>query len=328
MPSNPDPVPRAARPLGLLLACLAAAATHASEAPVAAPPADPNGDLRSIGIAAQGDARHNRTLQGTLTLPVGRRQWLQLSGGQTRVAQEAVAHRAAVFGVGAGHLGDGWQLSAGATHRRDGQRYRQTDGVLALEWRFAHADIGLDGSYRVARQQGTVAAPDGAGGTAWVPVEQRVEGAGVGLRGGLLLGEKTRLFAGAMRHDLRSQTRQNGSVVGAGGGDPAGIAGALLGNRSLLGQALSTRASLVARDELALTRTLRAGLSHRFERVALSAEALEDEVLDTPGTLRTVQLKAAVDLAPGWTLAPAVGRTRSTSHGGVNFGALSLTHAW
>lgn len=313
--------PRSLHPrIGLALAgCLAASAAQ---------PADPNAGMRNLTVGAQRDARHNQSLLGTLSLPVGQRQWLLFTGGQTRVAQDAVPHRASVLGAGTGYVGDGWLASVGATHRRDGERYRQTDWVATVEWRDERFNIGLDGSYRDARQQGTVATPTPPSDMAMVPVEQRVKGAGLGLHGGLMLGAKTRLYAGAMHYNLRSQTRQNGSVSGAGGNDPAGIVGTLLGDPSLLARALSTRASLVARDEMALSRSVQAGASHRFDEVALSAEYLGDKVLDAPGTVHTVQLKAELDLSPGWTLAPAVGRTRSDGYGGVNFGALSVTHAW
>lgn len=313
--------PRSLHPrIGLALAaCLAAWAAQA---------ADPNADMRYLSVGAQRDARNNQSLLGTLSLPVGQRQWLQFTGGQSRVAQDSVPHRASVFGAGTGYVGDGWWASVGATHRRDAERHRQTDLVATVEWRDESFNIGLDGSYRDARQQGTVATPTAPSDTAMVPVEQRVKGAGLGLHGGLMVGAKTRLYVGAMHYNLRSQTRQNGSVSGAGGNDPVGIAGALLDNSSLLARALSTRASLVGRDEVALSRSVQAGASYRFDRAALSAEYLGDKVLDAPGTAHTVQLKAALDLAPGWTLAPAVGRTRSDDYGGVNFGALSVTHAW
>lgn len=305
--------------IGLALAaCLAASAAQA---------ADPNADTRYLSVSTQRDARHNGSLLGTLSLPVGQRQWLQFIGGQTRVAQDAVPHRASVLGAGTGYVGDAWLASVGATHRRDGERYRQTDWVATVEWRDERFNIGLDGSYRDARQQGTVATPAPPSGTARVPVAQRVKGAGLGLHGGLMLGARTRLYVGAMHYNLRSQTRQNGSVSG-GGNDPVGIVGALLNSPSLLARALSTRASWVARDEVALSRSVQAGASYRFDQVALSAEYLGDQVLDAPGTMHTVQVKAALDLAPGWRLAPAVGRTRSDAHGGVNFGALSMTHAW
>lgn len=300
----------------------------ASSSTFAALAAQANADMRQFTLGAQRDANHNQSVLGTLSLPVGQRPWLQFSAGQTRVAQDAVSHKAGVFGAGAGYVGDGWLASFGGTHRRDGERYRQTDWNGAIEWRQETFEIGLDGSYRDARQQGTVATTNG-GGTSQVPVEQRIKGGGLGLHGGVMLGAKAKLYGGAMHYNYRSNTRQNGAVTGAGAGSPGGIVGALLGNSSLLAQALSTRASVVSRDEVALSRSLQAGASYRFtDTLTLAAEGLRDKVLDAPGTVRTVQLKAAVNVAPGWQLTPAVGRTRSDGYGGVNFGALSATYAW
>lgn len=298
---------------------------------LAVPPvlaADPNADRRYLSVGAQRDARDDQLLLGTLSLPVGPRQWLQFSGGQTRVAQDAVPHRAGLLGAGTGYIGDGWVASVAASHRRDGDRYRQTDWMATVDWRADDFNFGLDASYRDGRQQGTIVTPTPPSGTATVPVEQRVKGPGLGLHGGLMLGARTRLYGGAMRYDLRSRTRQDGSVSGTGANDPVAIVSTLLGNPSLLARALSTRSSLVARDEVALSRSVQVGASYRLDQIALTAEYLADRVLDVPGTVHTVQLKAAVDLAPGWALAPSIGRTRSDEYGGVNFGALSVTHAW
>lgn len=308
------------KPLLTLAACLRAA--------TAASAADPNAAMRYAEFGAQSDANSNRSMLATVALPFGQRPWLQFGGGQTRVKQDAVEHKAGVFSAGTGYVGDGWLASIVGTHRRDGEAYRQTDWVVVVEWRNENFNIGLDGSHRNARQQGTVATPTPPSGNALVPLEQRVKGSGLGLHGGVMLGENARVYAAAMRYDYRSSARQNGEVSG-GGGNSGGIVGGLLGNSSLLARALSTRASFVSRDEVALARSAQLGASYRIaDPLTVAAEYLGDKVLDAPGTVRTVQLKAHVTLAPGWTLTPAAGRTRSQAFGGVNFGALTLTRAW
>lgn len=281
------------RPLRLGLAFAASVAASA-----AALADDPNASMRYVGIGAQRDASDNQSVLATLSLPVAQRHWVQFSGGQTRVEQDAAPHRATVLGAGVGTLGDGWLAALNATHRRDGERFRQTDWLATLEWRGDLADIGLDGSYRDARRQGT-AVPTGS---------QRLKGAGLGIHGGVKLGERTRLYGSAMRYRLRSDdaTSTPPSLV----------------------QALTSQSPLVARDELALRRSLMAGASHRFDGVAVSAEYLGDKLLNTPGTVHTVQFKAGIEPVPGWTLVPALGRSRGSGGEGVNFGALSVTRTW
>lgn len=287
---------------------------------LAAHAADPNAAMRYAEIGVQRDANRNQSVLGTAALPVGERLWLQLGGGHTRIAQEAVEHRAGVFSAGAGYVGDGWLASVVGTHRGDGPAYRQTDWVGTVEWRGERFDIGLDGSHRDARQQGSVAMPTPTGGMAPVPVAQRLKGSGVGLHGGVMLGAKARLYAAAMRYDFRTETRRSDA---AGGGD------GLLGDSSLLARALSSRASLVSRDEAALSRSLQFGASYRVsDTVVVSAEYLGDKVLDLPGTVQTLQLKGSLELAPGWTVTPAAGRTHSDGYGGVNFASLTLRRAW
>lgn len=301
-----------------LTAAAAAAAAHAQQAAAA-----PNADMRSFTASVQGDARDNHAYQATLSLPLKQRGWVQLGGGQSRNNQDGAAHRPVLASVGVGYIGSGWQGSLQATHRSDGSAYRQSDGAAALDWQGELFSIGLDGTWRNARQEGTLTVPDGRGGTTPVPVAQTVKGGGLGLRGGVQWGERTRLYAGLMRYDYRVATRPNGSSAA-----PGGTVGNLLGDRTLLARALSTRASAVTRDESALSRSLLLGASYRLEPVALSAEYTGDRVLDTPGTVHNVVLKAAWALSPNWTLTPAIGRTRSASHGSVDLAALSLRHAW
>ena len=258
---------------------------------------DPNAPLRYVSLGAQRDAQSNQSVLATLSLPVGQRHWVQFSGGQTRIAGDSAPYRAGVLGAGLGTLGDGWLAAVNATQRRDGERFRQTDWLATLEWRGEAGEIGLDGSHRDARRR-----------DATLPGVQRVKGAGFGVHGGVMLGERARLYGAAMRYDLRRE---------GGGSAPA---------PSLL-QALAGRSPQVARDELALRRSVQAGLSHRFDAVTLSAEYLGDKLLDAPGTVHTVALKAAFDPAPGWTIAPSIGRSRDGDEG-LNFAALSLTRRW
>lgn len=303
----------------LALGALAGAAAPAARADDVAP----NAGMRSISAAAQGDALSNRTRQATLTLPLAERAWFSVGGGQNRSEQDAIARRPKVFSGALGYIGTGWRAALGATHRADGPAYRQTDWVGSVDWQGDRFDVGLDGMVRDGRQQATVSAPDGQGGTTRVPVTQTVKGGGLGLRAGVNLGDDTRLYAGYARYHYQVATQQNGASSGS-----SGPIGGLLGNRTLLARALSAPASAVNRDEAALSSSVQLGATYRFDRVALTAEYTGDQVQDAPGTAHSTLLKAAIALGPHWTVAPAVGRTRSEAYGGVNFAALSASYAW
>lgn len=302
--------------LGLLVAT-AAAAQNSSDAPA------PNDGLRFVTAALQRDVNDNQSLQSSLSLPFGERWFVQFGGGQTRNEQEDVAHRPAILTGGLGYIAAGWRATVNAAHRQDGRRYRQSDLTISLDWLGQVLDVGMDGSYRDARQSGTVFAPDGQGGTGTVPVLQRVTGPGLGLRGGMKLGEHARLYAGVMRYEYRVKTRQNGAADGSGG-----LVGGVLGDRGLLARTLSSRQSAVTRDEAVLSRSVHLGATYRLDRLALTAEYIGDRVLDVPGTVDTMLLKAAITTSPSWTVVPALGRTRSSTHGGVNFASLSGSYVW
>jgi hypothetical protein len=285
-------------------------------------------DTHRAGISVQRDARDNQLAVGTLQWPLAAHAWWRVGAGQSRSEQPALAHRAGFGSLAVGYGNDTWAAALQTAHRRDGSRYRQTDTSATLEWRRSLGHIGIDAAYRNAALEGTVATPTPQGGTADVPVAQRIKGLGFGLHGALQLNPSFEIFAAAMRHDYNVSTRQNGAVTGAGGNDPLAIASGLLGNPALLGSALQTRASAVSRDEAALSRSAQIGATVRWTNLALTGEVLADRVLDTPGTVRTVQLKAAFDVTPSWSVTPLVGRTRSDAHGSVSFGGLALAYGW
>jgi hypothetical protein len=142
---------------------------------------------------------------------------------------------------------------------------------------------------------------------------QHVRGGGIGLHGSVRPTATFSVYASAMHYHYQVTTRQDGTAAGTG--------------LPLLA-ALAAPASFVGRDESTLSRSAGVGASQRFERVTLSGEFLADRVLGTAGTERTVQLKAAVDVAPGWTVTPAVGRTHGNAYGDVGFAGLALSRAW
>jgi hypothetical protein len=302
------------RCIAALLALLAPALAHAD-------------DTRRAGASVQRDARDNQLWVGTLQWPLPRQAWLRVGAGQSRNEQPALAHRAGLGSLAVGYGGDTWATALQTTHRRDGTHYRQTDTSATLEWRHAIGNIGADATYRDAALEGTVATPT-QGGSADVPVTQRIKGSGIGLHGALRLNPSFEVFAAAMRYDYKTTTRQNGAVSGAGGNDPLAIVSGLLGNAALLASTLQTRASAVSRDEAALSRSAQLGATYRWANVALTGEYLADRVLDTPGTVRTVQVKAAFDLSPSWSVTPLLGRTRSDVHGSVGFGGLAAVYGW
>lgn len=303
------------------IACLAlmtVPAAHAEQASGLTDTAAPNADMRYVAASVQRDAQHGQAVIALLSLPVADRGWVQFGGGQTRHEQNATARKAKVLSAGAGYIGGSvgsrWQASLVASHRDAGRDLRQTDWDGVLEWQGEPFGVGIDGHHRVARGASTLATPTAPAG---MPVEQRIKGRGVGLHGNVRLTDSFRLYAATMRYDYRVSTTSGSSAGGSGGGT------------SLLSRTLLPSApSFVSREETALNRSSRFGVSHRSEKLTVSGEFIADRVLDEPGTVRTVQLKAALYLTPQWTVTPTLGHTRSKTHGGVSFAGLAASHGW
>lgn len=290
-----------------VLACitlLAAACAHAAEP---APRAAPNADMAYVAASLQRDAEGNQALTGVLSLPMGQRAWAQLGGGRARVAQGPAARRTTAVQAGLGYIGDGWRTSIATGQRDGGDALRQSELSGMVEWRAERGSLGFDLTRRQLRASGTVPA---SAGTAATPVRQRVTGTGVGLHGSVAPTSRLELYAAAMRFDNRVTTQQ-----------------ASTGQPQLLG-VLPVSPTVVSREELALSRSSTVAVSYRFDTLTLTGEWLNDRALDSASSLRTARVKAAMDMAPGWRVVPALGRARNAETGGVNFAELTLLRAW
>lgn len=286
------------KPTLLLAALLLAGLAQADDAA-------PNADKRAVNLAVQRDGQRNQSAAAAVSVPVGQRGWVQFGAGQSRsrdVAGQPLKPRQA--SIGGGVAGKAWQASLGASQRRDGERLRQTDLAVALDWRpAAGVNLGVDAVKRNARARGSLQA---------TPVEQRLKGHGVGVHGAVAVTERLSVYGATMRNRYRTTTTQ---ATGNGG---------LLAGVPLLGN----RVSAINRDEAALDRSHQLGATWRAsERVALNGELMQDR-LHGGGSLRSVQMKAALAAGAGWTLTPGIGRSRGPQGEGVNYGLLGASYAW
>jgi hypothetical protein len=283
-------------PAVLLLAGLAA---HAEE------PA-PNADKRALNLAVQRDGQRNQSAAAAVSLPVGEHAWVQAGVGQSRSrdASTGASARPGQVALGGGVAGKAWQASVNASQRRDGDRLRQTDLAAAVDWRpTENVTVGVDAAKRQGRARGTV------GNAA---VEQRLRGHGAGVHGAIAVTPRLTVYAATLHNHYVTSTTQ---ATGGGG---------LLAGVPLIG----SRVSAVNRDEAALDRSHQLGATYRVsDRVALNGEVMQDRVHDG-GTLRSVQMKAAISAGAGWTITPGLGRSRGPQGEHTNYGLLGASYAW
>lgn len=289
----------------LLAALLIAGLAHADE------PA-PNAEKRALNLAVQRDGQHNQSAAAAISLPVGDRAWVQAGLGQSR-SRDAVGgntYRPRQLSLGGGVAGKTWQAGINASQRRDGDALRQTDLNATLDWRpVAGVSVGVDAAKRNGRTRGTLA-PAGSG--AATPVEQRVKGHGVGLHGAVALTPRLSLYAATMRNRYTTSTMQATSSGGLLAGVPL----------------LQNRVSVINRDEAALDRSHQLGATWRAsERVALNGE-LQQDSLHGGGSLRSVQMKAAINAGGGWTVTPGIGHSRGPQGESTNYGLLGASYNW
>jgi hypothetical protein len=288
-----------------LLACRPALADESGDTQAA------NAGMRYVEANVQRDARHNTAALGVLSLPVGERGWVQFGSGQTRLDVAGAARRVSVFSAATGFIGDGWNASLAANRRNGGDAWRQTDWDASVTWLGERVGVGVDGHHRDAHGQGTT-------GTSLVPgdvtvEQQHLKGPGFGLHGHVHVTPAWRIYASGMHYGYKLSTQQGGGSGGIG---------------LLAGALQRTSASLVSRDEAALSRSFKLGSRHQIGTASVSTELLADKVQDEPGTVRTLQFTAAVEPTPRWTVMPTLGQTHSKTHGGVLFGGIGVTHAW
>ena len=297
--------------IALLALALAPAATRADTPP-------PNDGQRYVSVGGQADNLHNQQVLSTLSLPVGQRAWVQAGVGKSRSDQATGDRKPGIITGGVGVAGPAMQLTVNASHRADGSRYRQTDVGSSLDWRHNGYVVGLDMTHRNSRASGSVAVANGQGSSTTVPALARISGNGVGVHGTLQATEYVSVYGAVARNHYKTTTQQI---------DPA-APGGLLGLNPVLARALLGGTSVVNRDEAALDHSAMVGASYRWDKVAVSGEYTTGQVHNNGGAMRSVELKATVDVAPGWRVAPGVGRGSSDQGGHANFASLSATYGW
>jgi len=279
------------------------------------PPA--NDGQRYVTVGAEADNRHDQQILSTLSLPVGRQAWVQAGVGKSRSDLAAGGRKPGIVTGGVGVAGQAMQLAVNASQRADGSKYRQTDVGASLDWRHGGNVVGLDVTHRRSHAAGVVTVADGQGGSTTLPARAQVAGNGVGVHGTLQATAHASVYGAIARNHYRSTTQADAAApTGLPGLDPV-LARALLGG-----------ASVVNRDEAALDRSALVGASYRWDKVAVAAEATTGQVHDNGGAMRSVALKAAVDVAPGWRVASGLGRGSGGGSGRATFASLSATYGW
>jgi len=310
-PMTPHPRPFRAATAATLLALAASPwSAHADTPP-------PNDGMRYVSAGVQADNHGNQQILSTLSLPVGQHAWVQAGGGKSRSDTASGGRKPGIATAGVGVAGQSLQLTINTAQRFDGSRYRQSDIGSSLDWKQDGNDIGVDVTHRRSRAAGTVVASNGLGGTATVPAQARVTGTGAGVHGTLQVSEHVSVYGAVARNHYTTRTQQ---------GDPA--SGGLLGSNPLLARTLLGATSVVNRDELALDHTAQVGATYRWDKVAVSGEYTTGAVHDGGGALRSVDLKAAIDVAPGWRVAPGVGRGTTDQGGHATYASVAATYGW
>lgn len=301
----------AATALASLSLGLAPAASRADE------PA-PNAGQRYVSVGGQADDRHDSNAAANVSLTVGQRAWVQAGVGQSRSSTASGTRSPGIVTGGVGVAGRELQATLNASHRADGGRFHQTDVGGSLEWHRDGHVLGLDLTHRSSRAAGTVAVADGSGGTTSVPAVATVSGNGVGVHGTWQATRHVSVYGAVARNHYHTTTQQVGTAS----------SGGLLGLDPVLSRALLGRPSVVNQDEAALDHSAMAGAAYRWDKVGVAAEYTTGQVHDGGGAVRSVELKAAVDVAPGWRIASGLGRGTTDQGGAATFASLSATYGW
>lgn len=313
------------RYLGLFAACTVVTAVHADESDA------PNANMRYAALSVQRDDQHSQQALGTLSLTLGEHAWVQAGGGQSRIEQATSVRNPNIVMGGIGAASNAWQIAVNYTDRHADSAYRQHDWTASTDWHNAALGIGIgiDGANRHAHFDSTVPVATSQGGVAYLPVSHNINGNGLGAHLRFNISERVSLFAAGMKYHYTDTTQQSGTVtvVGSSGSNLSTLIGNALANKPLLSQTL-TQSSIVTRDEAVLDRSIDIGATYRFDKIGVTAEYLNDKVIDEPGTVDTVQVKAAINVAPHWLVTPGIGQSRSDQYGGVKFAMVTVGYGW
>lgn len=287
----------------------------------------PNANMRYVSGSLLRDDQGSMQALGILSMTLGNNAWIMAGGGRSRSENGAATYRPNILTSGFGLAGDALRFALNVTDYKDGDIFRQRDWKGALEWRGAVMEIGVDGEKRTAHIRTTVSTPTSQNGTAYVTVARAIKGTGLGAHARVKATDQFSVFATGMKYHYTVTTQQIGTSTGSSNTlDP--IVNNLLNDRQLLSQTTLTRTSMVTRDEAVLDNSLSVGATYQFEHAAFTGEYINDKVMDVPGSVVTVQIKAAINVAAGWQAIPGVGNSHSKQYGDVSYGFLTVSYGW
>ena len=254
----------------------------------------------------------------TLSLPVGEHARVQAAGGKARSAEPAAVRRPAILGLAVGAAGAGWHATLGAT-QRTASRFRQTDWASTLDWRHGGNVLGVEVTHRSSRASGSAEAAGAFGASSTVPVQARIAGSGGGLHGTLAVSDHVSVYAAVARNHYRSSTLQGGTTTAGGPLASQPAAGACPPRRHVRRQPRRSGA-----------RSQRPGGRDvaRVEDGALRRGRHRPGARRRRYLLRSVAVKAAVDVAPGWRVTPGLGRGSADQGGKATFASVAVTYGW
>ncbi len=289
-----------------------------SAAALAQTPA-PNKGMDYVSIDTQADTQHNQQVLTTVSAAVGRHAWVQAGLGKSHSDQLADAHHPGIAAAGLGWTSHSWQVALNTSQRSDSRRYRQTDWGSSLDWRNDGGHVGLDITRRRSSMSGSVAvnnAPDSP--SIAVPAQEWLSGTGLGAHGVAQVNGHVSVYGSVARNHYESSVRQAHPTT------PGGpIASLPVLARTLLGVP-----AVVNLDEVALVHCALLGATYRWTKVAVSSEYQAGQLYGNGGAMRSLNLKAAIDVAPGWRVAPGLGRGTSDQGGHATFASLSAMYGW
>jgi hypothetical protein len=273
--------------------------------------------MRYVSLDTQGD-NASRQYSGTGSFTLGNYMWLQGTIGQITADNNHSLGDVQQFGVGTGFSNGVVRLGVNYDRYKDDDRYQQRNLLTTLDWTGERISIGLD----IARRSTDNSIDTTLGQTnISVRVDEKLIGNGIGLHADFTLTDALSMSLGGMSYNYDSNYELTASTN-------LPLLQRLLTRYPTIAELVYLNNSGVTRSLALLDNTYNFGLSYQFNTVALSAQFLRDEGLESDVVTNTGLLSAAVFIGDHWLLSPAIGQSRSSDADSIGFGGLSLSYNW
>jgi hypothetical protein len=258
--------------------------------------------MRYVSLDVQSDNADATQFSGTGSFTLGKHTWLHGTLGRITDSNSTTLGDLQHYGLGAGFRAEHLQVSLDFSHYKNDESYKQRDILASLDWLTERFSMGLD-VFRRDTDNSIDSVRDFPAlnlTNVTLHADEQLTGNGIGLHADFYLTNRLNLSLGGMSYNYDSDYTLSSSS------NPL-LLRRLLAKHPTISKLVYLNNSGVTRSLALLDNSYNLGLSYQFGSMALAAQYLRDQALETDDVTHTAILSATVFVGDRW-MPGALGR--------------------